>query len=88
MSRWKVKDVEQVALPGNVFAVGLEFEAGKIGDGAVGPMVAGNPLGIVESERARLDGNHQMRVKQFLRRLRGVDGERDGAGRIARRLQA
>ena len=45
--------VEQVAAPFQSLAVGFEeFQSGEIGDGAVGSVFAGNPLGIVESEVA------------------------------------
>ena len=69
------KDVEQVALPGDGFSVGLELQAGEAGDGAFRPMLAGDPLGVIKGERAGLDRQHKMGVEQLLLGPGGIDGE-------------
>ena len=50
----------------------------RVDDGTVGPMLAGNPLRVIERERSGVDGDRLADVKDFLRRVRGVDGEGDG----------
>ena len=44
--------VEQVAAPFQGLAAGGEFQAGEVDDGAVGGVLAGNPLGVIEREVA------------------------------------
>ena len=42
--------IQQIALPRYDGAVACKLEAGEIGDGTFGPVLAGDPLWIVESE--------------------------------------
>ena len=51
--------------------------AGQVVDGAVGPMLAGNPFGVVEGERAGGGGDGQFGVQQAARRLGGVQVQLD-----------
>ena len=74
--------VERIALPWNRLSARLEFEAGEAGDGTVGPVVAGNPLGKVERERTGIDGKDQTRAKKLLLGLGGIDSERDRLARL------
>jgi len=73
-------DVKEATLPGDFFAVGGEMEANEGGDRAVGAVLARDPLGVVESERARADGDDFFDVEDFVRGVGGVDCERDRAG--------
>ena len=76
--------VDVVASPRNVFAGGVHLEPGQIGDRSRRAVRSGNPLGVVERDLARLDGNHQMRVINLLRRLAGVEFEQHRAARFSR----
>ena len=71
-------DVEEVALPGDFFSFGSEVEAGEAGDGAVGAVLAGDPLGVVEGEGSGVDGDGFADVEDFFGGVGGVDGEGDG----------
>ena len=76
----------QIAPPGNRLAVRLEFETGEAGDWPVGPVLAGNPLRIVESQRSGLDRDHFVDVEQLLLGLGGIHRERNrfaGQQRVA-----
>ncbi len=67
--------VEQVAAPFQRLAVGEKFQAGEIDDGAVGGVLAGNPLRVVESEVAGSSGNFQRGVEDLAGGGGSVDGE-------------
>ena len=69
--------IQQVAPPGESLAIGGELQPGQILNRAGRAMLAGNPFGIVESERARLGGNGHPRMKDLSRRFRGIHGETD-----------
>jgi len=73
-----VKTSSRFTLPWNGLAAGFELETGDARDGAVGAVFAGNPFGIVDGQRAGLDGDHFVRVQQLLRGFGGIDGEQDG----------
>ncbi len=70
--------VEQIAAPFQSLAAGGEFEAGEVDDGAVGSMLAGNPLGIIEGQVAGAGGNLQLGVEDFAGGRSGVYGDGDG----------
>jgi len=50
------EDIESIALPRDDFAAGFEFEAGNVGDGAFRAVLAGDPLWVIDGDRAWLDG--------------------------------
>ena len=70
-------DVEEVALPGDLLAVSHEVQAGDGVQRAVGAVLAGDPLGVVEGERAGLHGDDFVDMENLLRGVGGVHGEGD-----------
>src|ERR1700752_2062819 len=68
----------KIAAPGHGGAVAGELEAGDVGNRAIGAVLAGNPFGVVEGERAGLNGDGFMSVDKFLWSLRGVEGDQNG----------
>ena len=70
------EDIEKIALPGDRLSVRLEVEAGQVCDRPIGSMFAGNPLRIVEGEGSGLYRHHKVDVKDLLRHVRCVYGER------------
>ena len=80
--------VDQVAPPRDGFSIGGELEAGDVGDGAGGAVVAGDPLRVDERERAGLYGDGERRADEAARGFGevGADGHRlGGDGRLCGR---
>ncbi len=69
--------IDEIAAPLQRLAIGREGEAGKILNRAGGAMFAGNPLRVIERQRAGSDGNREARMEDLTRRFRGVERERD-----------
>src|ERR1051326_4115416 len=69
--------VEQVAAPLERVSSGAELQAGEIDHGAVGCVLPGNPLRIVEREVARSGGNLQRGVENFAWCGGSINGDRD-----------
>jgi hypothetical protein len=74
----KGEDIEQIALPRDRLAAGLELEACDAADGAVWLVIAGNPFGIVDSQRAWFDWDHFMTAQELLLGPGRIDRERNG----------
>ncbi len=70
--------VDVVAMPRDGLAGGLEAQLNHIIDGPGGAMIAGEPLRVVEGERAGRGGNGETRMKDAARGLARVDVELDG----------
>src|SRR5262249_41779121 len=70
----------QIAPPRQALAFGVELKAGEVSDGAGGSVLARNPLGIEERQRAGFDGNLHRRVQEFLRGPAGIHGNLDRGG--------
>src|SRR5580658_1876870 len=64
--------VEQIATPFQGFAAGSELQAGQINYGAIGSMLAGNPLRVVERQVAGAGGDFQLGVKDLAGSRGGV----------------
>ena len=71
------ESVLEVAPPFERLSVGLEEKSGKIDDGAVGSVLARNPLRVVQREVAGSGWDFQRGVEDFARSVRGVDGNGD-----------
>jgi hypothetical protein len=48
------EDIIEISLPGDGLAACVKFEAGEIGARSGGAVLTGNPLGIIECQRAGL----------------------------------
>ncbi len=83
----KREGVEQIALPGNDFAVACELESGEVGDRAVRAVFAGNPFGVIERQRAGFDGDDEVRVQNLVLCFGCIDGERDVLSAESRRFR-
>src|ERR1700720_187552 len=77
------ENVEQIALPRNRFAVCREFQTSETGDGAIGAMVAGNPLWVIQSQRPRLHSHYDVTADYFQRGLGRIHDERDRLARLS-----
>ena len=73
-------DVVLVALPRHRLAVGAELQSGQHVDRAGGRVVAGNPLRIQQGQRTGRDRNRLLHAEDALRRVAGIDMQRDRAG--------
>src|ERR1700732_1564691 len=66
--------VDQVATPLENLSAGTELQAGEVDHGAVGGVLAGNPLRVIEGEIAGAGGNFQRGVEDLAGGGGGVDG--------------
>ncbi len=69
--------VQQIAAPFQRPAAGREFQSGKVGHGAVRRVLAGNPFGVIERQRAWGGRNPQPCMENLARGLGGVDRDRN-----------
>ena len=80
---WRDLDMEGehvnvIPPPGDRLAQGAHFQAAQVGDRAVRLVLARNPFRVKQRDRAGMDGELQMRVQNFPRRIRGVHFQFDG----------
>ena len=71
-------EVDVIATPGDLLAVGVDDQAGEVVDGAAGTVIAGNPLDGCESDRPGRDGYFDLGVKQLAGHIGEVGGDEDG----------
>ena len=65
--------IDGIALPRQRVAAGFHLYASDIGDGPGRAMIARNPFRINQRQRARLNWDRQLRVKNITRRVREID---------------
>jgi hypothetical protein len=69
--------IQQVAAPGQGLPVGGEVQSGQFLDGSGGPVLAGNPLRVVQRKSAGTGRESHARVEDLARSFAGVQGNRD-----------
>src|SRR5665213_4134808 len=74
----ELEHVDVVATPGKRLSVGGEDQVEQVGDGAVGSVVAGDPLGHRERKMAGLDRDVALGRVDFAAHLGEVGGDADG----------
>ena len=64
--------IQRIAAPLEFLSVGKEFQSSQVCYRAVGRMLTGNPLRVIQRESSRSGWNLQARMKNLARRLAGV----------------
>ena len=72
-------EVDVVATPGEAIAACVELDAGDVGDGAGGGVIAGDPLRHDEAVVAGFDGKIDLGVEEAARGFGEIGGDLDGS---------